>query len=337
MKYQLFLLWIVTVPSYCVAQGETDDGAKSEDVIVAGGIEFQFATVDRGRKLLGQVDRFVKQMTPFDRQARLKTSDDPGQEKYLQFIQEQVLDWPSKERKAVANVIRSLDTLLQRVPLPELAPVYLVHVTGLDESNAAYTRGQAIVLPTGQLKPKSEDNRMLIAHELFHVLSRAHPKLRDELYAIIGFQPTNAISLPKGANDLRITNPDAPVVEHVMRVKLSESDSAFVAPITYSEEEYDASEKNSIFRYLKFQLLEVIQMVGKKWVAVTEDGKAKFHEPSIPDFHRQIGANTRYIIHPEEIMAVNFSLLVNEAEVKDTWVVDRMRQTLAQYGRGENN
>ena len=39
----------------------------------------------------------------------------------------------------------------------------------------------------------------------------------------------------------------------------------------------------------------------------------------------QVGRNTNYIIHPEEILAENFVLaLEGELEVKDEWVVERI-------------
>ena len=46
-------------------------------------------------------------------------------------------------------------------------------------------------------------------------------------------------------------------------------------------------------------------------------------------FFAQVGRNTNYIIHPEEILAENFVLaLEGELEVKDEWVVERMTVVL---------
>ena len=52
-------------------------------------------------------------------------------------------------------------------------------------SNAAYCRRQAIILPASETKKSDDELRNLLTHELFHILSRANPELRDKLYAVI--------------------------------------------------------------------------------------------------------------------------------------------------------
>jgi hypothetical protein len=312
------------------ATGVAQDPVQTEpDVIRAGGIEFTFASPNQGRQLLRQRDRFIDQMSPFDRQVRMRTSDDQGIDAFLEFAAGEVLAWPPQKRKLVRAAIESLDGPLRKFKLPDIDPVVLVHTSGREESRAAYTRGPAIVLPPNMIASGDAKNRKLLAHELFHVISRANPELRDRLYSILGFRRTGKISLPDNAPQFRLTNPDAPVVEHVIRVKLSEEESVFVAPMVYSDSPLDPTQPRSLFAFLNFQLMEVIPIVGKRFIPVSNQGQPVFHDPSLPDFQRQIGGNTKYILHPEEIMAVNFSLLVTGAKVKDPWVIDRMRETFA--------
>ncbi len=202
----------------------------------------------------------------------MRTSDDQGVDAFLEFAAGEVLPWPQQKRELVRAAIESLDGPLRELKLPDIDPVVLVHTSGREESRAAYTRGPAIVLPPNMIASSAAKNRKLLAHELFHVISRADPEWRDHLYAILGFRPSGKISLPENATELRLTNPDAPVVEHVIRVKLSEEKSVFVAPMLYSDSPFDPAQPRSLFAILEFQLMEVIPIVGKRFIPVSKAG-----------------------------------------------------------------
>ena len=49
----------------------------------------------------------------------------------------------------------------------------------------------------------------------------------------------------------------------------------------------------------------------------------------VPDYYIKTGDNTRYMIHPEEILADNFVFLVQGTQpAKSEWVIEGMRQVL---------
>ena len=50
----------------------------------------------------------------------------------------------------------------------------------------------------------------------------------------------------------------------------------------------------------------------------------------IGNFYEQIGKNTNYIIHPEEILADNFALLVMGQKVSSPWLLDKLKSFLMQ-------
>ena len=46
-----------------------------------------------------------------------------------------------------------------------------------------------------------------------------------------------------------------------------------------------------------------------------------------PDYFRQIGRNTSYIIHPEEVLADNFSMMVlGRKEIPNPEIVEAIRE-----------
>jgi hypothetical protein len=49
----------------------------------------------------------------------------------------------------------------------------------------------------------------------------------------------------------------------------------------------------------------------------------------VSSYHEQIGRNTGYIIHPEEVLADNFALLLlGRTAVKSPHILDRLRASL---------
>lgn len=312
-----------------IAQEATDPPGES---IRAGGITFQFASVDRGGELLKQHDEYVRNLSSFDRKARMRAETDPGTEAFVEFVADHVIEWTPDERAGVGKAIMLLGERINNLQLPIEIPVLLVHTTGREESGAAYTRDAAIVLPRGRTGSSDKPPLRLLAHELFHVLSRLNPSLRDELYAIIGFRPIGVVELPGALADRKITNPDAPQIAHAIDVRLPDDRTVSLAPVLLAKREFDPGQP-SLFSYLEFKLMEVQQNDRGDWFVPLIDGEPVLHEPSLADFHRQIGGNTGYIIHPDEVLAENFAILVTGEEAKDPWILDAMRDVFEAHAK----
>jgi hypothetical protein len=271
-----------------------------------------FATVEEAREILTARDDFVRRMSPFDRAARMKTDRDVSEEDYLEFVGKNVLAWRDAEREKVASALEGIEPELRALSLPFPKKIFLVKTTGDEEGGAPYTRAGAMVFPKTVLTAPPARLRKLICHELFHVISRANPDLRDRLYAAIGFVKCDEVVFPLGLKSRKITNPDAPRNDHCIRLEV-EGNQRWAVPILFSSpEKYDIERGGEFFRYLRFQLLLVERDDGSSAVEPIYDGQ----EPKLVDveqasgFFEQVGKNTGYIIHPEEILADNFALLV---------------------------
>jgi hypothetical protein len=242
-----------------------------------------------------------------------------------------VRPWDAAEIK---TVIESLERLRQplaelRLPLPKT--VLLIRTTGEEESNAAYTRGTAIVLPKAMLARPPARLDALLAHELFHVLSRHDGAFRARLYRIIGFEVCDSIEFPPSLAARRITNPDAPLVDCTIELKNAEGQTMHGAPILYaSASAYNAERKLSMFQYLTFRLL-VVEKDGDRWQPRLLKGEPVVVDPKKePAFFDKIGKNTTYIIHPDEILAENFERLVMGTKNLPTpRIIDEMRSALS--------
>ena len=275
----------------------------------------QFATVDTGQQLVATSDTFLKSLSRFDLQARLKTDGEATKDALVEFFKGGVVEWDDELRQRLVESIQRVRPKLEPFQLPVPPSVVIVLTSGKEESNAAYTRGSAIFLPRERLlKLKADALDRLLLHELFHVLSRNAPELRRDLYRIVGFEVCEPIALPPTLVDLKITNPDAPLID--CRIKLTENGKdVYAAPILFSSSaDYDAQTKPPLFKYLTFRLMKIEEQEGR-WRPLLEDGEPVLIDPATCDsFAEQIGKNTKYVIHPDEILADNFVHLILQTE-----------------------
>ena len=327
--YRLIGIVLFVVVSEVSITAYAEDGVVGANRVQVGSFIFEFATAQQGREALGGQDEFIRQLSVFDRQVRMQQMEDPGEKAFLEFVSGEVLEWDQASQKEFTTAIESLGESLKSIQRLSLGSILLVRTTGNEESGAAYTRGKVIVLPVGRRSKKDR----LIAHELFHVLSRNYPELRDRLYARIGFRPTPPITLPGELVERKVTNPDAPEIQHVIDVKLSEDKVATLSPALFANQGFVSNSQMTIFSNLEVQLMEVELVGDKQYVAKLQDGKPVMHPLSTPDYLRQIGRNSRVIFHPEEVLANNFStLLVDRDGATDQWVIDAMVEEFERYG-----
>jgi hypothetical protein len=291
----------------------------------------QFADPRQGASALTQRDVFLAQLSPFDYQVRLKTDQPVGEQDLLAHIPRHVTSWTAEETARLTAVLESLAAKLAPWNLPLPRTILLIKTDGQEDAGAAYTRGDAIVLPQRMIDGSRKSLDKLLPHELFHVLSRHNPGLRQALYSAIGFQQTNEVQLPEPLRARRITNPDAPLNDQFIRVVLN-GQKMELMPILFSKSErYEPAQGGTLFSYLTFKLMALEGEPGNHRPLLVS-GQPTLYEPAqVPGFFEQVGRNTNYIIHPEEILADNFVMLLHgRANLPSPHVVQRLGQLLQQ-------
>lgn len=303
---------------------------------VAAGSTAVFADAEQGAELLSTADEFTRELSPFDRQARMRVAEVPDAAEFLAFIGKSAIDWPVDERRLLEESWTRVTARLKElgVALPD-GDIPLVRTDGTEDTGAAYTRGRYIVFHPGTVNDgKHLDG--LLAHELFHVISRHDPVLRDRLYAVIGFEPCGKVAFPESIAGRKMTNPDAPFNQHSIGVEIG-GEPARVVPILVAARAFDHESDDDLLSYLRLQFL-VIEKRGERWVAgVDGDGDPKLVSRfRLKKFSEQIGRNTGYIIHPEEILAENFRHWVNGKEgLPDPEIVEEIREVFASRDAGD--
>ena len=183
----------------------TVDGADH----LRGGIDVSRQSVDLGEHapavLMAALDECLRRVVRLHPLARRvpHAGDDlgmevaEGAEDHRRIdVAEHTADWTPEELATLEQAVSAVAQQFAkwRLPLPET--ILLVKLTGNVDGGAAYTRGSAIMLPEQTLRWPRQRFERLLAHELFHILSRHQPELRQKLYGVIGFQPCGEIELP---------------------------------------------------------------------------------------------------------------------------------------------
>jgi hypothetical protein len=295
-----------------------------------------FASANEGRQALITKDDFIRHLSPFDRSARMKVGRPVSEDEFLAFVGRNVADWTQEERQKVQASVEEIQPLLRDLPLSFPTTVHVIKTTGAEEGRAAYTRGMAIVIPKSELAKSQKELEKLICHELFHILSRQNPELREKLYEIIGFTQCDEIEFPRELTSRKITNPDAPRNDHFIRLEIGGQQCLAVPILLSTTEVYNVQRGGEFFEYLNFQFLVMEKTsVPQRLKVVYENSAPKLIGPqAVSGFFEQVGRNTQYIIHPEEILADNFALLIlREQDVPSPEILQKMREILLQKQR----
>jgi hypothetical protein len=288
-----------------------------------------FASLEQGRSILTNRDEFILALSRFDRAARMKTDRDVPEVEFLEYLGGQVRSWTPDETNKLTTVCRRVARKLDGWSLPLPPVVLFIKTTGAEEGQAAYTRQSAVVVPQRRVRDPEFSLEALILHELLHVATRHRPELRERLYRIIGFTPINSVDYPEDLRDRRITNPDG--FQTGWLITLTNRGQALPSiPILYaSQSRYNPTRGGEFFEYLVFKLMVVTNDNGH-WQPLLADGKPRLLEAQeIESFLDQVGRNTEYVIHPDEVLAENLGKLLNgETNVPSPHVIEGMADVL---------
>jgi len=301
-------------------------------VVQSNAQELLFFSVSDARPILSARDDFLARLSPFDRAARMKTDRDVTEAQFFQFVAASALNWSQQEKSIVETAFEKIQPAVARLKLPLPDKIDVIKTSGDEEGHAAYTRQNAIILPRNVLASPEKEIQRLLAHELFHIFSRSHPNLVKRLYKMIGFNYCGEVEFPPNLALQKITNPDAPKNDYYIQLELG-TEKVQAVPILFSKvSKYDVSHGGEFFQYMQLALLLVGPPAGSGTPRTLYDSGVPrlIGLQQVSGFFEQVGQNSGYIIHPEEILADNFALLVlGERNLRSPEILLRMKRILA--------
>lgn len=283
---------------------------------------------DRAKELVKTEDVYTAGFSRFDLQSKSLKLEDAVLEDYFNVSADGVQPWMSDEienlKKVTAYVNKNIKEMGLKFNLPSRIEVIKSNMKS-EGGAAGYTRGNFIVLSKSYTGSYSASLRDLFIHELFHIISRNDPVLSEKVYNIIGFKKCNEVAYPPELADKRISNPDAPFNNYYITVEYL-GRQVDVMLIMYAGKSYEGG---SFFPYLQVGLL-VVEGDEISKTPVYESGKPLVLQTSdVNNFYEQVGRNTGYILHAEEISADHFvMLLTGEKGLANPELIESMKYVM---------
>ena len=300
--------------------------ASKAAIALSGTSSVHFASKKQAGDILSRRDDYTRRLSKFDLTAKLQRKSPASVKKFLSFARKQGMSWNSQEQQRLHDIFNRLKVPLAAYVqfLPE--KIMLVKTTGGVESGAFYTRGNGIFIPARRMTLRDEQLTTIMLHELFHIITRHNPQLRDSLYKAIGFVKTSELVLPDDVKERKISNPDVPILTHLIQVTI-DGKTRWATPFIYSDRKYDRAVKRVFFEYLQLSMLVYDWDGHSAPVAARKNGRAVLVPfEKTEGLYEQIGRNTQYLFHPEEVLADNFALLVQGHNVASPEILEKMHQ-----------
>jgi hypothetical protein len=234
---------------------------------------------------------------------------------FLQFLRSSARAWTADEEAYWRELVRELSASMAGMNVA-MTDVFLVKTSGIEEFGFAYHRNSGIVLPEPRVAISGQDMRsdfFLLAHEVFHYLGAQNPFLRDRLFALLGFEQVEQVDLPAALEARRLSNPDAHTYEHALAMQ-NQGRTIHVLPVIQSTiplEEIIRLPQGG--RPTLLSEIEVVLVpVDMTTATALREGRGNpiIYSVDETDWQSRTQRNTSFSIHPEEVAADNFALLM---------------------------
>ena len=231
---------------------------------------------------------------------------------YKAYLSADTEAFSSAEIKKIEPIVEEIFSTCEKYA-PGLFPKQLKLIKTKGEcfgEGVYFTRENCIVIPQDGLDHfQSIDFRNTMYHEIWHIISRYHPDLQREAYALIGFSPLdmNSLNIPDKVKSHIIYNPDG--IDLAWKIQLTDTDGKkkWCMPILHTDTEGYQKGKDAFFDYLRFNLY----IIDKGTLITKPDGlTSPIDIEKERSFTIQVTDNTGYIIHPDELLADNFRFVM---------------------------
>lgn len=271
---------------------------------------YRFASIQEGQAILGTEDDYIKSMTDFEKCLKMNVRTISGTDIYLDFLKSCVLQWDDYEIDKIKRSAESAAKRLMNFSLDMEDPIIFIKTNGKEEWNSAYTRCNSIILPENKLK-KYEGSKLerLLIHELFHIISRKNPVLREKIYEAIGYYVGNEIKVPNELLSRKLTNPDAIYNKYYINLKYNGENINAIPIVLIGEDRENIDCSKDVLSSISVKMLVVDESFN---VGYSEGRPICLGFDEIKGLSEKIGSNMSYIDQPDEILAEYFTDIVME-------------------------
>ncbi len=290
----------------------------------------RFASLEEGRAMLGADDAYIAASGELQRSSLLGLpagSPRATRDAFRALQAASVQPWPAAMRARMQHALETVAPQFNRLGISLPPEVLLVSTNGRESAGIPHTRANVVVFPM-RFDQQSFSDVELMAHELYHIVSRYNPGLRTRLYATLGFTAVAPLQWPAAWLPLRVANQDAPHHEHALWLTLEGRRVALMPVVVVDPAELKSG--GSIVTAADARLLEVTPGTGGEPTRpVLRDGAPVWHDPETTrPYLDALGGNSDYLVHPEETMADNVMFLVSGRKVPNPALLQRIEAAL---------
>lgn len=270
----------------------------------APALTWRFADADEAAELLLSNRGYYDNLSQNDLNFRMQKMDATLAELEA-YTAEQTRDWTEAEKDAVISAMEMIGSICEErgYTLPPTEDIVFAKTTMKEECNAgAYTHGTQIYLGERMLSYGLNEDpvlqeyfREVVAHELFHCLTRNHPDFRAAMYGILGFTVVEEdYEFSPEIRDIIISNPD--VGHHNSYAAFDIDGEMKDCVVIFTTAEPFRKPGDSFFKSMETGLVPV------------DDTGVFYSSEEAENFWEVFGENTEYVIDPEETLADNFAI-----------------------------
>lgn len=289
-------------------------------------ISHRFATKAEAQMLITDIDNFTNKLNSLDINLRLGKEDGRKSE-LLRLAMNETLNWSDEDKKKITAAFKSLQSKIDKQKLKIKYPheIVLVKTSMKEEMNVtAYTRKNWIALGEDFINKATKDNlEYLLAHEMFHLLTRSDKNFKKSVYSVIGFEVTDReLFFPIDIVERKISNPDIEQYDSYAEFTIDGTKQK-CSMIIYSDKAYTTG---GLGDYLNVGLIPL----DDNLIPLRTDGKTIIYGiDKAEDFYDKVGRNTKYTINPEEILADNFAyLLIQKKDLPNPEIIKNIAAIL---------
>ena len=289
-------------------------------------ISYRFATKAEAQMLITDIDNFTNKLNSLDINLRLGKEDGRKSE-LLRLAMNETLNWSDEDKKKITAAFKSLQAKIDKQKLKIKYPheIILVKTSMKEEMNVtAYTRKNWIALGEDFINKATKDNlEYLLAHEMFHLLTRNDKNFKKSVYSVIGFEVTDReLFFPIDIVERKISNPDIEQYDSYAEFTIDGTKQK-CSMIIYSDKAYTTG---GLGDYLNVGLIPL----DDNLIPLRTDGKTIIYGiDKAEDFYDKVGRNTKYTINPEEILADNFAyLLIQKKDLPNPEIIKNIAAIL---------
>lgn len=262
-------------------------------------INHKFLKKNEAGVFLSTPDSFTKEMNLTNIQFVDKSLTTMNQ--YLNHLYNSTLDFSEKETKSINKIMDKINRSLESAQLFIKLDIGFIKTNGTDSFDLPYTRGSNIILPSKQDEIGGNNmNIALISHEIFHILTRRDPSIRDALYKLCGFHQAQHEIITNQTIDKMIVNPDALEFKYYAKCMLNDVEIKVLPLILINE--------NNKMEWVSLAKLDD-NLLPVSLVTIQSTNYMSLYAKA-----------SNYVSHPEEICAENFRNIVISKNVNEEFL-----------------